>query len=415
MSRQTARRPGRRWFTAAMVALVGASFLAGLWACNRPEQRKRRGLDMLAAHDWTSVQYAELTLPQTPEYRPARYLLAGALALERREFIPALRDLRFAAGDPAIQAWAWLLSGEALYAQRRFREAELNFKHAIELDPDLTDAYRWMAIAYYDVGLLNEALVYLDRVAELDPHDPRPHRLMALIYMERGGEAFAVEDLQEALRRDPNLPEREDALAELALCQIQLNRWEDAQQTLATCSATPEVWAMQAVALYALGEGQEAKRLAQKALDAAGDEVPLALSVLGKLAVDERRYDDAIGLLTRGAEAVPSDYQVQYSLLTALRTAGRSDEAEKQLAAVESLKEATDRFESLLQQAEADPYDAELRYQLGLVAGQLGLPGVMTKWMKAAVILDPNHLPALAELKKHGAAPLDAAKVLSGG
>jgi tetratricopeptide (TPR) repeat protein len=414
MSQQTVRRPRRRWFTAAVVALVGIVFLAGLWACNQPEQRKRRGLDVLAAHDWTRVHYVELMLPKTPEYRPARYLFSGALALERREFVPALRDLRFAASDPATQAWAWLLSGEALYAQRRFREAELNFKHAIELDADLVDAYRWMAIAYYDVGLLNEALVYLNRVAELDPQDARPHRLMALIYMERGGEAFAVEDLQESLRRDPNLPERQDVLAELAICQIELNRWDDARQTLAICSETPEVWAMQSVALYSLGQGEEAKRLAQKALDT-GVEVPLALSVLGKLAVDERRYDDAIELLTRATEAVPSDYHTQYSLLTALRAAGRKDAAEKQLAVAESLHEVLEKFESLLQKAEADPYDAELRYQLGLLASQLGLPDVMRKWMKAAVILDPNHLPALAELKKHGSAPLDAATVLSGG
>ena len=414
MSERTPRRRRRRWLAAAAVGFVGAVFLAGLWISNGPHQRKRRGLDLLAAHDWTRLQYLELMLPQTPEYRPARYLFAGALALDRREFVPALRDVRFAAGDPEVQAWAWLLAGEALYGQNRFREAELNFKHAIELDPDLADAYRWMAIAYYDVGLLNEALQYLSRVAELDPHDPRPHRLMALIYMERGGEAFAVEDLQESLRRDPHQPEREDVLADLAICQIQLNRWEDAQQTLASCSETVDIWAMQAVALYSLGEGEEAKRLAQKALDT-GVEVPLALSVLGKLAVDERRYDDAIEFLTRGAEAVPSDYHTQYSLSTALRAAGRNDDAEKQLAVVESLRELREKFEALLEQAEKDPYDADIRYQLGLLSSQLGLPDVMTKWMKAAVILDPNHLPALAELKKHGSAPLDAAKVLSGG
>ena len=414
MNERTPFRMRRRWLAAAVVGLIGAVFLTGLWASNRPQQLKRRGLDLLAAHDWTRLHYFELMLPQTADYRPARYLFAGALALDRREFVPALRELRFAASDPAMQAWAWLLAGEALYGQNRFREAEMNFKHAIELDPNLVDAYRWMAIGYYDVGLLNESLAYLSRVAELDPHDPRPHRLMALIYMERGGEAFAVEDLQESLRRDPQQPEREDVLAELALCQIELNRWDDARQTLAICLETKEVLAMRAVAHYSVGEREEAKRLALQARDS-GQPVPLALTVLGKLAVDERRYDDAIEFLTEGAEAAPSDYHMQYSLLTALRAAGREDAAEEQLAVAESLRELREKFEALQQQAEDDPYDADIRYQLGLVCSQLGLPDVTRKWMKAAVILDPNHLPALAELKKHGPAPLDAATVLRGG
>lgn len=414
MRRQTVRRPRRRWLTAMVVAVVGGSFLAGLWACHRPAQRKRHGLDVLAAHDWTAVQYAELTLPQTPEYRPARYLFSGALALERREFVPALRDLRFAAGDPATQAWAWLLAGEALYAQNRFREAELNFKHAIELDSNLAEAHRWLAIAYYDVGLLNPALLHLQRVTQLEPNDPRPYRLMALIYMDRGGTAFAVEHYQESLRRDSEQSDRNEILAELAACQLELNRWEDAQQTLANCPETAEVWAMKAEALYALGDREQARRLAKEAIDT-GSDVPLALGVLGKLAVDERRYDEAIELLTRGAEAVPSNYNVQYNLVTALRAAGQQDAAEKQLAAAESLREVREEFDTLLQQAETDPYNAEIRYELGLLSRQLGLSDIARMWMKAAVSLDPNHLPAIADLKKHGSAALDAAKVLTGG
>lgn len=42
----------------------------------------------------------------------------------------ALVGVGYAAADPKVRPLAWLLAGQALYAQNRFREAELNFKHA---------------------------------------------------------------------------------------------------------------------------------------------------------------------------------------------------------------------------------------------------------------------------------------------
>jgi tetratricopeptide (TPR) repeat protein len=410
LSGQARQRRRSTWFTATVVS-VALLFLVGLWWCRRPDVQRRRGLEALTARHWERLHYVEAALPQTSDYIAPQSLFAGALKLERREFSSALRDLRFAANDRRLQPLAWLLAGEALYAQNRFREAELNFQHAVELDPNLADAHRWMAIGYYDVGLLNQALVHLRRVAELDASDPRPHRLMALIHLDRGGYAIAIEDLQESLRRDANQPDREDMLAELASCQLELNRYEDAQRTLEFCPKTGEVLAMRAEAEYALGDREQARRLAQQALDSEM-EVPLALSVLGKLALDERRYADAIEMLTHGADIAPSNYHMQYNLVTALRAAGRHEAAEKQLAAAEAIREVRDQFEVLLEQAAVEPYNPDIRYQLGLLSDRLGQPQISRMWMKAAVILDPHYLPALAELKKHGSTEINAADIL---
>lgn len=110
----------------------------------------------------------------------------------------------------------------------------------------------------------------------------------------------------------------------------------------------------------------------------------------------------------------PSDYDLQYTLLTALRAAGRSEDAEKQLAAVEKLRELREDFDSLLAQAIAEPYNAEIRYQLGVLADRLDMPRVAQSWLRAAIVLDPNHRLAQSEVKKYGAASLDAAEILRG-
>jgi tetratricopeptide (TPR) repeat protein len=408
-SRHRARRPVRALVLS--IALLGSGSLVG-WL-ERPAEQMRRALATLEARDWERLQYQQLALPRTTEYAAPSRLFVAALQLERRDFLPALRELRFAAADPSIRPLAWVLSGEALYAQNRFREAELNFKHALELDPHLVDAHRWLAIAYYDIGLMAEALRHLRQVAELDPRDPRPHRIMAVIHLDRGSYAIAVEDYEESLRRAPGQPDRQEILTELAQAQLALKRFADAQRTLAGCHESADVLAMQADAFFALGDSAEAKRLAERALETESDQ-RLALLVLGKLALGEHRSDDAVDLLSKAAQAARSDYDVQYTLLTALRAAGRTQDAEKQLRSVEELRRLREHFDGLLEQAVAEPYNAEIRYQMGVVADRLDMPRVAQSWLKAAIVLNPQHRLAQSEVKKHGAALFNTADALRG-
>lgn len=409
-------RCGRRarWPLAAAVIAAAGFFLIGLWICGAPEQQRRRGLRALAARDWERLQYLQLSLPSGGGYAGSHSLFAAALALERREFLAAHRDLRLAADDDALRPYAWLLAGEALYAQNHFREAEINFKHAIELDENLPEAHRWLAIAYYDIGLMNEAVLHLNRVAELAPLDPRPHRVIAVIHLDAGSFAIAIEDFRESFRRNPDQPDREEMLLELAACQLSVKRHEEALETLAACPESSEALAMGAEARYALGEKKEARELAERALTVDANQ-RLALAVLGKLALEERRFGDAVEVFVRAVRAAPSDYDLHYTLVAALRGAGRKEDAEKQLAAAESLRERREEYDELVSRAADEPYNADIRYQLAILANQLSLPDLAGIWLKASLLLDPGHALAAAELRKHRSASPSAATMLRGG
>jgi tetratricopeptide (TPR) repeat protein len=406
------RKSGRLLVILPILFVAGTCALA-LWRWQRPQERLRRSLATLEARDWERLEYEYFALPKTSAYTAPTSLLSAALKLERREFTAALRDLRYAAADPDIRPLAWVFAGKALYAQERFREAELNFKHALELDPNLVEADRWLAIAYYDIGLMTEAQRYLQRVAELDKSDPRPHRIMAVIHMDHGSYAVAVEDFEESLRRDPHQPDLQDILVELAQTQFTLKRYEDARRTLAGCQETAEVLAMKGDACFALGDASQAKRLSEKALDLELNQ-RLALLVLGKIALEERRHNDAVELLSRGAAAAPTDYDLQYTLLTALRAANRPEEADQQVVVVEGLRKLRERFELLAEDAANQPYDADIRYELGVLANRLDMPRIAESWLKAALALNPNHALARSELKSRSSASLNAAAILRG-
>lgn len=402
-----------RTINVSLAAALAAIVLGGLGWHGNPAIRLQESLASLAAHDWEALEYRQLYMPAKSRYAAARSLFAGALKLHDRDFVSAQRDFRNAAADPAFRPLAWLLAGETLFAQNRLREAEQNFSYAIQLQPNLVEAHRWLAIVYYDLGLMRESVVQLNRVAELDPADPRPHRVMAVIHMDLGSDAIAVEEFEESLRRDPRQSDRQDILIELAQAQLALRRYDAALKTLSACETNAEVLALLADACYALGDTAKAKELAQ-ASHRTDPGQRLALIVLGKAALDERRHDDAIEMLKDGAELAPADYQMQYTLLVALRAAGRTSEAEQQSAKVEALRALRDKFDALLEQAVSDPYNAEIRYQLGVVAGQLEMPRIAESWLKAAVALDANHILARTEWAKYRAAGFNAAASLRG-
>src|SRR5215469_9991657 len=120
------RKPGRV-LVALPIALIAGACMLALWWCQRPAERLRRSLATLESRDWERLEYEHFSLPKTRVYAAPSNLFSAALKLERREFTAALRDLKYAAADPAIRPLAWVMAGEALYAQDRFREAEINF------------------------------------------------------------------------------------------------------------------------------------------------------------------------------------------------------------------------------------------------------------------------------------------------
>lgn len=66
------------------------------------------------------------------------------------------------------------------------------------------------------------------------------------------------------------------------------------------------------------------------------------LVALGKLRVEERKFDEAIGLLRRAVEIAPSSESAHYNLMLAYRNAGRMDDARREKAELDKLQKTPD-------------------------------------------------------------------------
>ena len=405
-------RKRRIWVVMVSVAATAGALLA-YGAIRHPGEQVRRALAALQMRDWESVQYGQLALRTFPGVGAENDLLSGALKLEQGELRPALRDLNSASNKPSLRAMALVLAGQVHYAQKRFRDAERAFQRALQVDPELADAHRWLAIAYYDIGLMHEAVRHLQRVAELDPRDPRPHRVMAVIHMDHGGNALAVEDFQESLRRDPDQPDKEEMLVELAQTQLWLRRYQDAARTLARCSNSAEVWAMSAECAAGQGDLAKARHCAERSL-AIDPRQRLGLLVLSRLAFGERDFQRAIELLSKAVAEAPADYNLRYSFMLALRAAGDGERAAQESESLEKLRQLREEFDNLQVFAGKEPYNADVRYQLGVLADQLGVEKMAESWFSAAVAINPNHRLAREELQKRRFARPGGAALLRG-
>lgn len=398
--RRNAVGPWRRWGLPLPLVVATAAGLAALAYADRPEAHFSRGLAALRARDWERLDYEYRALAGTRGYEARCSLFAGALRLQESDFDGALNELAYAKGQRETAVDAWVLGGQALYAQGKLRPAEVALGRALTIDPDHVDAHRWLAIAYYDIGLMTEALSHFQKVADLEPGDARPHRIMGVVRMDHGNLSAAASDLEESLRRDPRQPDRQQILVELAQCQERLHRYEEALRTLNKCSESAESQALAASIRYGQARPDDAQRLATRALELDPEE-RLALLVLGKLAIDRRQADSALALLGRAAEAAPTDSDVRFSLAVALRASGQVERAQAEMDAAQKLKDLREQSDKLFQQTIKEPYNAELRYQLGLLAEQAALASVAETWFRAAVLLAPDHLLAQAKVEEY--------------
>ncbi len=370
----------------AVTATIGGW---GWWHARRPSQRFARALAAVDAQRFDQVQRELEALEDTPGYTVQCHFLRGVLLLRQERFFPALNEFGHAVDDPTLRVRTLVLSGEALYRVQDFRAAIGLFVQVLSQEPDSLDAHRWLAAAYYDLGLTTEALQHMVRVSELDPSDARPHRLMGLIQKDFENYAAAVKSYRESLRRNPQQPDRQTLLLELAECQLKLHQLQDALTSLAECPPSPNRWALEAECHYGRGDVAEARRRIEQTLEAAPANLR-ALFLHGTIFLDEGNAEAAVKVLSQAAAAYPKDYTVRFKLGRAYRRLGDSQNADEQGRIADDIKRVRLQFSKLHETAASEPNNADVRRQLAILANQLDRPDLARVWFQAALAINPK-------------------------
>ena len=158
----------------------------------------------------------------------ASLVVQSAILVAKGHPIPALDVLSQVASSAWLDPPRRLVAATACQQLGRHRDVESLLTPVVAANPDLVDAHRLLAVSFYDVGAVQEAVHHLRETARLAPDDPRPHRLLGLMHSDYELFAEAIPCYEESLRRNPHQPDREEILLELATCLIRQLRPADA-------------------------------------------------------------------------------------------------------------------------------------------------------------------------------------------
>ena len=217
-------------------------------------------------------------------------------------------------------------SGIAEKSAGRLDQAEAKFRRALELDPESSVLYFFLAEIFYNRGNGDEALRFLRRSIDLNPANPDAHYLAGFIL----GDLGMVEEARDANRRAVALnPRLSRVEANLSLDNVRGNARAGA--TVATGPASmaggsPHLTL--ALALRLKGYNSEAMRECHAAFDA-GEDPPAVLETLASLQLMLGQASDALDAYEKRIRLGNVNPRTLNQRGIALYLLGRSSEAEQ--------------------------------------------------------------------------------------
>jgi putative PEP-CTERM system TPR-repeat lipoprotein len=203
--------------------------------------------------------------------------------------------------NPGLKAVLHELKGRAFESTKDYKQSEISYKKALELNPDMLGPYLSLAGIYIAAGKSDEAIAQYKEILEKQPEFIQAYLALAALYEAKGGLEEAKKMCEKALTINPDFAPAANNLAWLLLQQGQ-----DPDNALA---------------------------LAKRAKSLLPDD-PRIIDTLGLALITKGLYSSAVSELKLGADKAPQNPTILYHLGLAYWKNGEKDQA------VETLNEA---------------------------------------------------------------------------
>jgi tetratricopeptide (TPR) repeat protein len=230
---------------------------------------------------------------------------------------------------------------------------------------------------------------------ERDPNDAMAHYLDGRITRERQGEIDATAAFRQALEIDPELDVARDQLAAVL---VEMHQPREAlphlEYLVKRRPDQPSLTVRLAQCRDLLGQQEEAVRLLDDVL-ARYPNYHAALAERGKLALNAGQRDEAEVWLRKALAQAPGDATLLPLFNTCLLQQGKLEESQALEARLKQAKTDLERiFQLVHHDIQADPGNAELQYEAGMILLRAGAHSEAQRWLENAVRLDPRHTKA---------------------
>lgn len=216
----------------------------------------------------------------------------------------AIAGLMAGCGGTEQRKASYVEKGERYFAERNYEKARVEFRNALQIEPNDVHARYQLGRISEKLGNPREAAGHYQAAVDLDPNDLESRAALGRLYLLGGAPARAMELVTPGLTQDPN------------------------NAPLLTVRGAAK--AQQGDVKGAFEDAEAAAKLAPN------DEYAIAL--LASLYRQNSRADDAIQVVTAGIDRVPESVDLRVVLADLLMAQKKTTEAEAQLKRVVELQ-----------------------------------------------------------------------------
>jgi tetratricopeptide (TPR) repeat protein len=355
--------------------------------------------------------------------------------------------------DPNIKKQKYLESGLSYFQQQKYREAEIQFRNAVQVDPRFAQAHYQLGETYLrlqdgyhaaeeltkaveldpnifaaqadlakllissrDPAALTQAKTHLDLLREKQPNSPDTHESWAVYYAAQDKLAEAMQEMQQGITADPS---RAESYLNMALIQLRANLPDQAEGNFKEAAdKAPKAMNMQ----LALGDFYqshnrfpEAEQQFQKAISTDLQD-PAPRAALARLMMAEGKREEVETFLKQTKTDLPNNSEAYRMLGDFYFAAGDLDRATAEYGSLYNdhphdaqvkknyiqlliLKGSADEAAKLNDQIlKANPHDVEALVYRGQIQLRRGDTGAAISSLQDAIKSDPNNAVAHYQL-----------------
>lgn len=373
----------------------------------------QRGRNAIKVEDWESVREIKNKLAKRKAAQIETQFLEANLYMNVLNYDAVMQRVGVIASDKRIREDCMMLAVHCFTAIQDMPSAMRTLEEIAAEFPDNVDTHRLLIANYYDFGALQQAMRHSERVSELAPEDPRPDRLMGLISKDFEKNELAITHYLESLQRaetDLTFDQVDEIRTELAEVYIRLRKYQEAKKQLEQLSAdaAPSVqataFAYRAECAMALGDFVEAEQLVRQCIRK-DPTLPDGQRILGLLAMQTGKPEDAKQALENAARLDPGNDRVFFQLSNVLRQLGQTDAADAAYNKHQQIKILKLEYIELNVQAAQQTDNASVRVRIASIAEQLGDYQAAVSWYRGALGIDPENEKALTGIRRVSASP----------
>lgn len=271
--------------------------------------------------------------------------------------------------DEAEEIYDALVKG--YMASYRIQDAWKMIEGWLTWMPDSVEARMWRGDINQRMGNLMPAIQEYTEVLKIVPDQYEAAMRVGALLMDTNAPDKAREFFERGIKLRPNDP---DAPLALANCELRLGEYKKAVE------AANQVLAMPQCSKY------------QKAS---------ALNVLGRNAIQEGKYEDAMKHLKQALELAPENHEICYSYGQTLSFLDQRELSELYIKKSTEIKDRDAKLTDLTRQLVDEPKNLDKRFQVATIYWQQGLREEAIEWAKTCLEFDEKYIPALDMMRQY--------------